>query len=88
MDVEYLNQGGSLTLLPISNIQEKHNSQGTGDVELGSRELDLSDYLIARMESDSEIPSHPVNPDPVSSPSEDSYMDCSTESEFANSASS
>lgn len=52
MDVYNLNQGGSLTLLPVSSTQEERSSQGTGDAGPESEEVDLSDYLIAKIESD------------------------------------
>ena len=80
MDVEILYQGASLTLLLVTNTQEEQHSQDTGDVELGSGELDLSDYLLARMESDTDSLSHLANPDPISPSSEESYMDCSSTS--------
>lgn len=77
MDVYNLKYRSSLTLLLVLDTQEKNNSQGTGDAELGSGELDLSDYLIARMESDFDIPSDPN----IASPSSDeSYMDCTSAS--------
>lgn len=80
MDVHNLNQGGSLTLLPVSDTQEESNSQGTGEEGPGSEEvdpLDLSDYLIAKMESDSDNQSNPEMASPIS---DESYMDCTTTS--------
>ena len=54
MDVHNLNQGGSLTLLPVSDTLEDNDPHGLGEEGPGSEEeypldlMDLSDYLIAR----------------------------------------
>ena len=88
MDVDYLEQGGRLTLLPVSDTQEELTSQGSGDAGRGSGELDLSDYLITRMESDHDTPTHPVFPNSASPPFEDSYMDCSSASDTSDLSSS
>ena len=74
MDVSNLNLGGSLTILPVSDTQEEHSSGDTGDIEgarHGSGDLNLSDYLVARMESESSIPEN------ATPSSDDSFIDCS-----------
>lgn len=72
MDVSNLNQGGSLTILPVSDTQEEHLSGDTGDADLGYGAMDLSEYLVARL--DPEV----SNSGSASTPSNDPNMDCSS----------
>ena len=74
MDVYDLNQGGSLTLLPVSDTQEEVHTGDTGDAELGYGVMDLSEYLVARLDSKLS------NSRSTSSPAIESYMDCSSTS--------
>lgn len=74
MDVYNLNQGGSLTILPVSDTQEEYHSGDIGDVELGYGAMDLSEYLVARL--DPEL----SNSGSASTPSNGSYMECNSTS--------